>query len=120
NCYAVNRDGVTNLMTAIQRKSIHLIQISTDFIFDGQQSRYTESDNPNPSGDYGKSKWEGEKRMQSFQHTQQTIVRTSLIYGIGEALVKGNIFPWAMEQLRQGKSLTIVDDQFRTPTFVED
>lgn len=119
-CYNINHKGVKNILAAIKYTEIHLIQISTDFIFDGEKKLYDETDIPNPLGEYGKSKWEGEKSLLESDYKHYTILRTSLVYGIGERLKKSNIFLWAMEQLREGKSLTIVDDQYRTPTYVND
>lgn len=119
-CYAINKDGVQHLLDAIQTSSIHLIHISTDFIFDGKKRLYSEEDNANPLGVYGQSKWESEQVILASNHPNTTILRTSLVYGKGEALRKGNIFIWALEELRKGKELSIVNDQFRTPTFVED
>lgn len=119
-CYAINYDGVNNILQAIKGCSIHLIQISTDFIFDGEKEVYDETDLPNPLGTYGKSKWEAEQLLQKSNYRPITILRTSLLYGIGEALKKSNIFVWAMDQLRKGEDLNIVDDQMRTPTFVDD
>lgn len=119
-CYAINRDGVNYLLRAIEKTDIHFIQLSTDFIFDGKRRSYVEEARANPLGEYGNSKWEAEKEINQFAHKNTTILRTSLLYGVGENLKKGNIFSWAMQQLREGKELTIVDDQYRTPTFVED
>ena len=119
-CNAVNIYGVKNLLDAIEESSIHLIQISTDFIFDGKKKLYYENDIAHPLSEYGKSKWEAEKLLFESKHKQITILRTSILYGTGESLKKSNIFNWAMDQLRAGKEINIVNDQFRTPTFVED
>ncbi len=119
-CFAINRDGVDNIITSIKETDIHLVQISTDFIFDGEKSIYKETDSPNPLGIYGKSKWEAEKLLKNSNHKSITILRTSLLYGVGEGLQKSNIFTWAMTKLRQGETLNIVNDQMRSPTFVND
>lgn len=119
-CFNVNAKGVANILEEIEGTNIHLIQISTDFIFDGKKKLYTEEDTPNPLSNYGKSKWSGEEVIFESGHYNFTILRTSIVYGIGERLNKGNIFSWAMNELRAGKDLNIVNDQFRTPTFVDD
>ena len=49
-----------------------------------------------------------------------TILRTIIVFGVGENLSKGNIVLWAKEALEKGKSLNIIDDQFRAPTLAED
>lgn len=119
-CYAINTDSVQYLLeNAIQVKA-HLIQISTDFIFDGEKRLYREEDPANPLGEYGKSKWEAEKLLRASKYPLITILRTSVLFGLGENLNKSNIFSWALEQLRAEKSINIVDDQYRTPTLVDD
>lgn len=119
-CFEINTKSIANFLDEIAGKSIHLIQISTDFIFDGKKKLYTEDDVANPLSIYGKSKWEAEKLIFESNIEAYTILRTSLLFGEGEALNKGNIFSWAMQELRSGKELNIVNDQFRTPTFVND
>lgn len=120
DCYNINTKGVANILGEIEGTEIHLIQISTDFIFDGKKHLYTEEDTANPLSNYGKSKWEAEELLFESGYPYFSILRTSILYGVGEALNKGNIFSWAMGELRQGNQLNIVDDQFRTPTYVED
>lgn len=119
-CFGVNATGVKNILEAIENTEIHLIQISTDFIFDGQKKSYSEEDTANPLSNYGKSKWDGEQIIFKSGFEKVTILRTSIVYGVGEKLNKGNIFNWSMQELRKGNQLKIVNDQFRTPTFVED
>ncbi|MFA5574571.1 MAG: SDR family oxidoreductase [Brumimicrobium sp.] len=119
-CDNINHKGVKNILGAILYSDIHLIQISTDFIFDGKKKMYSELDEANPLGEYGKSKWRGEKVLIESNYENYTILRTSLVYGVGERLNKSNIFSWAMKALREGQQLSIVNDQFRTPTLVND
>ena len=49
-----------------------------------------------------------------------TILRTIIVFGVGENLSKGNIVFWAKEALEEGDPLNIIDDQFRAPTLAED
>tara|TARA_B100000508_G_scaffold75230_1_gene58587 strand:+ start:48405 stop:49307 length:903 start_codon:yes stop_codon:yes gene_type:complete len=121
-CDAINHLGVRNIVKAVKKLKIntHLIHISTDFIFDGEKMEYDEEDAPDPLSEYGKSKLLGENALKDAHYSNFTIVRTSLVYGVGKALNKGNIFLWAMEKLRNGDELTIVNDQFRSPTYVND
>lgn len=119
-CFNINTKGVANILEEIEGTEIHLIQISTDFIFDGKKKLYTEDDTPNPLSNYGKSKWAAEELIFESGYANFSILRTSLLYGVGESLNKGNIFSWAIGELKQGKELNIVNDQFRTPTYVED
>lgn len=121
-CDAVNHRAVEYFMDSFKALSIepHFIQISTDFIFNGEKRVYSETDSADPISEYGLSKWRGEEVLLNGNFKNYTIIRTSLVYGVGEALVKGNIFSWAMSKLREGSPLTIVDDQFRSPTYVND
>ena len=49
-----------------------------------------------------------------------TILRTIIVFGVGEKLSKGSIVLWAKEALEKGDKLSIIDDQFRAPTLAED
>ena len=118
-CDALNVNAVQYLADACQKIDAHLIQISTDFIFDGEDGPYTEEDKPNPLSYYGLSKLKSEQLLQA--HTVKwTIVRTIIVFGTGEKLSKGNIVLWAKGALEKGDSLNIIDDQFRAPTLAED
>jgi len=118
-CDALNVNAVQYLADACQEIDAHLIQISTDFIFDGEDGPYTEEDKPNPLSYYGLSKLKSEQLLQA--HTVKwTIVRTIIVFGTGEKLSKGNIVLWAKGALEKGDPLNIIDDQFRAPTLAED
>lgn len=121
-CDRINHQAVSFFLNCFEELQInpHFIQISTDFIFNGEQKEYSEVDLPDPISVYGRTKWLGEKAIFDSGYKNYTVVRTSLVYGVGEALNKSNIFLWAMEKLRTDQQLTIVDDQFRSPTYVKD
>ena len=118
-CDLLNVDAVTYLADSCLRIDAHLIQISTDFIFDGEDGPYKEEDMPNPLSYYGLSKLKSEQLLQDHD-VQWTILRTIIVFGIGENLSKGNIVLWAKEALCKGDALNIVDDQYRAPTLVDD
>ncbi|MBU46393.1 MAG: NAD(P)-dependent oxidoreductase [Flavobacteriales bacterium] len=118
-CNSLNVDGVGYLADACERIDAHLIQISTDFIFDGENGPYTEQDIPNPLSFYGLSKLKSENLLQAHS-VKWTILRTIIVFGVGENLSKGNIVLWAKDALAQGDPLNIIDDQFRAPTLAED
>ena len=118
-CDALNVYAVQCLADACAKIDAHLIQISTDFIFDGEEGPYKETDIPNPISYYGFSKLKSEQLLQS--HTiRWTILRTIIVFGVGENLTKGNIVLWAKDALDKGDPLNIIDDQFRAPTLAED
>ncbi len=122
NCDKINHQAVSHFIDSFDQLEVtpHFIHISTDFIFNGTKNEYLEDDEPDPISEYGRSKWKGELALKNSSFENYTIVRTSLVYGVGENLNKGNIFLWAMGKLRNDETLSIVDDQFRSPTFVND
>ena len=119
DCDALNVEAVRYLADACAKINSHLIQISTDFIFDGEDGPYTEEDKPNPLSYYGLSKLKSEQLLQAHA-VKWTILRTIIVFGVGEKLSKGNIVLWAKGALEKGDSLNIIDDQFRAPTLAED
>ena len=118
-CDALNVEAVRHLADACEKIDSHLIQISTDFIFDGEDGPYKEEDEPNPLSYYGLSKLKSEQVLQAHS-VKWTILRTIIVFGVGEKLIKGNIVLWAKGALEKGDPLNIIDDQFRAPTLAED
>jgi len=118
-CDALNVDAVEYLADACSNINAHFIHISTDFIFDGENGPYTEEDTPNPISYYGLSKLRSEQLLQSHS-VRWTILRTIIVFGVGENLSKGNIVLWARDALAKGDPLHIINDQFRAPTLAED
>jgi dTDP-4-dehydrorhamnose reductase len=94
--------------------------LSTDFIFDGEKGNYKETDEPNPLSVYAKSKVDGEALLLNSGYNNYSIVRTIIVYGIGNNLSKSNIVSWAKEALSKGQPMNIIDDQFRSPTWADD
>ena len=118
-CDNLNVDAVKYLSDCAITVDAHLIQISTDFIFDGENGPYSEDDVPNPLSYYGLSKLKSETLL--LESTcRWTILRTIIVFGVAEKLSKGNIVLWAKGALEKGDPLNIIDDQFRSPTLAED
>ena len=117
-CWKINVSGVKNLVDACKRHSTHLTHISTDYIFDGKKESgiYNEDDDPNPQGYYAKSKLEGE-RVIVDSNISYSILRTILVYGIHE---KANIVTFVKNSLEENKTVNLVSDQVRMPTFADD
>jgi dTDP-4-dehydrorhamnose reductase len=118
-CDDLNVNAVHYLADACDKIDAHLIHISTDFIFDGEDGPYKEEDEPNPLSYYGLSKLKSEHLLQAHA-VKWTILRTIIVFGVGENLSKGNIVLWAKGALEKGDPLNIIDDQFRAPTLAED
>ena len=118
-CWELNVTAVEYLIKYSEKHQAHLIHLSTDFIFDGKNGPYKETDQANPLSYYGKSKLAAEKLVQQA-NTKWSIVRTIIVYGVAENMSRSNIVLWAKQALEKGDPLTIVDDQFRSPTLAED
>ena len=119
-CDLVNRQAVLMLAKFCQKHAIHFQLLSTDFVFDGQDGPYRETDAPNPLSVYARSKVEAEKILQQTEGLSYSIVRTIIVYGQGEQLSRSNIILWAKDALQKGNPLQIVNDQFRAPTWAAD
>jgi dTDP-4-dehydrorhamnose reductase len=116
--YLVNVEGtVTTLVNAAEQKSFFIF-VSTDFIFNGEKGMYREDDEPGPVNYYGKTKLEAEELVKDYEN-DWAIVRTVMVYG-KPILSRANILSIVKEKLEKGESYNVVDDQVRTPTYVED
>ena len=118
-CNLLNIEVVKWLADISKEINAHLIHLSTDFIFDGKKGNYKETDIPSPLSYYGLSKLKSEEVLVNSD-INYTILRTILVYGKVFDMSRSNIVLWVREMLGKGKEITIVDDQFRTPTYVED
>jgi len=118
-CWLLNVKAVEHLISSSEKYNSHLIHLSTDFIFDGEAGPYKETDQPNPLSYYGESKLAAEKLLQNSACIW-AIARTIVVYGIVEDMSRSNIVLWAKGALEKKQKLTIVNDQFRSPTLAED
>ena len=109
----INAGAVRNLAQAADAQDARLVQISTDFVFDGAQGRpYRTSDATNPLSVYASSKLEGEQIAAEMLGSRALIVRTSWMYA-----ARGHNFVRTMLRLMQERdSLGVVADQVGTPT----
>ena len=114
--FTINRDSAGSLAAVAAETGGRLLHVSTDFVFDGKQSRpYREDDEPAPLSVYGHSKWEGDKAVLAALPAA-IILRTAWVYG-----VYGHNFVKTMLRLAgEGKPLRVVDDQIGTPTWTAD
>lgn len=115
-CTLLNVQGPENIARIAQKIGASLIHISTDYVFDGRAtSPYSETDTLNPTGIYGKTKAEGEKKIRSILDNH-IIIRTAWLYG-----KHGQNFVSTMLQLmRENDALSIVSDQIGSPTWAKD
>lgn len=115
-CFAVNAEGTKTIATLCRELDAEMIFISTDYVFDGRKkSPYVESDKPNPLNVYGASKLKGEEYVQSIV-PQHKIVRTAWLNGI-HCTYGTNFIEAILRNLASEKSVSVVNDQYGTPTF---
>lgn len=125
-CWLLNVTSVENQVKVLEELQTQdpsykpqFIHLSTDFIFDGTHGPLDEEVIPRPLSYYGESKLAAEKAVEGSP-LHWAIARTVLVYGIVDNMSRSNIVLWVKQSLEQGKSINVVDDQFRTPTLAED
>ena len=115
-CTKLNAEAPAYLAAAIGKQGGWMIQISTDYVFDGtQHTPYTEEADTCPNSVYGKTKLVGELNVQKFC-AQSMIIRTAWLYS-----TFGNNFVKTMIRLGKEKpELGVIFDQIGTPTYARD
>ena len=115
-CTLLNAEAPAYLAAAIGKRGGWMIQISTDYVFDGtQHTPYTEDADTCPNSVYGKTKLVGELNVQKFC-AQSMIIRTAWLYS-----TFGNNFVKTMIRLGKEKpELGVIFDQIGTPTYARD
>jgi dTDP-4-dehydrorhamnose reductase len=116
--WLVNVDGTKNVAEACKTYGAKMVFISSDYVFDGTKSSYSEKDKPKPLNYYGKTKAIAEKVIQLLD-VDNIIVRTAVLYGSGGYGKKP--FPlWVLENLKEKKEIKVVVDQSNNPTLADD
>lgn len=118
-CWAANVTAVEHLVQTCKKHNTHFIHVSTDFIFDGSDGPLEETAVPSPVNYYGESKLAAEGVVLK-SGINAAILRTVLVYGITKDMSRSNIVLWVKNSLEQGKTIQVVNDQWRTPTLAED
>lgn len=111
---AVNTRGAAHLAEGAGRVGARLIQVSTDFVFDGSQGHpYLPDDQPHPLGVYGRTKLAGEREVALVSGGAALIIRTAWLYS-----GRGRNFVLTMLRLMgERDSVAVVSDQVGTPTW---
>jgi len=117
-CWQINVTSVKHLVDAARRFDSRLIQISTDYVFDGEAGPYTELDRVNPISYYGKSKLAAENEIMGGG-IDWVIARTVVLFGHGRKL-KPSFVHWLVSTLKKGSEVKIVTDQISNVTLVDD
>ncbi len=115
-CDLLNHVAPGYLAEAVERRGGWLVQVSTDYVFDGTNHRpYVETDPVCPNSVYGRTKLAGEQAAQAACR-QTMIIRTAWLYS-----TFGNNFVKTMIRLGNEKSeLGVIFDQIGTPTYARD
>lgn len=115
-CRKVNAEGTENIAKVCKELDLKMVYISTDYVFDGKGTRPWEPDDERaPLNVYGQTKYEGELAVQNHLE-KYFIVRIAWVFG-----VNGKNFIKTMLRLAEDHdSLTVVNDQFGSPTYTYD
>ncbi|MDZ7370552.1 MAG: dTDP-4-dehydrorhamnose reductase [candidate division KSB1 bacterium] len=114
-CRAVNVKAVEYLVRECCRFGATLVQLSTDYVFDGTSGPYDENARPNPLGVYAKSKWEAEEIIKA-SGVDFIIARTMVLYG-RTLNHRPEFVGWLIDKLRRGERVRIVTDQYGNATL---
>lgn len=114
---AVNAYGPEVLATAVAATGARLVQVSTDYVFDGTGTHpYAEDEPTRPLGAYGRTKAAGEAAVLSIAPQTSYVVRTAWLYGAG-----GPNFAKTMVRLAASHdTVSVVTDQVGQPTWTAD
>lgn len=113
--YQVNVEGTKNVFEATKKLSKPFIYVSTGYVFDGKNPPFVENTPPNPVCYYGQTK----KEAESIVKNEAMIVRIELPYR-AEFSGKKDFARSLLSLLKEGKTLTMINDSLITPTFIDD
>jgi dTDP-4-dehydrorhamnose reductase len=117
--WQINVDGLKNLIIPARRiEGCRIVQLSTDYVFDGRSAPYDEISRPRPVSYYGKSKLASENALLASP-VDGIVVRTQVLYGTGYEL-RPNFVSWVLAQLEKDVPFRVVDDQRGSPTLADD
>lgn len=116
--WAVNVDGVRYLMEGCRRAGAMMVQISSDYVFDGEAGPYQEESDPRPLGFYGITKLESERVLTGSSLPSWAVVRTNVLYGWAQG-IRANFALWVISHLAAGKYIRAAIDQYGNPTLAD-
>lgn len=118
-CRQINVDATKKLVHTCNEMGTHLVYISSDFVFNGKADGFYEESQCEPVNQYGETKLEAETFVIEVANSW-SIVRTIMVYGVTNTLKRNNILTWVVNSLHKDQPITVVNDQFRMPTFSHD
>jgi dTDP-4-dehydrorhamnose reductase len=117
-CLLNNVTATEFLIEAAKLVSARFIYVSTDFVF-GEGGPHAETASPEPLNFYGETKLMAENLVKT-SGLQHNIVRPVFIYGAQWVGMRPSFIQWVKQNLESNKTIKVVTDQRRTPTFVWD
>ena len=114
-----NLEIVEHLVEACGSADIGLVQLSTDYVFDGKNGPYAEQDQTHPLSYYGQLKLDSEGRVLE-NLGRGIVVRTLWLYGYDPQVQSQNFILRSLKALSRGERQRIFDDQWGNPTYVHD
>ena len=114
SAHQVNVEGLQNLIQ-LSDINTYLIQISSDYVFDGDSGPYSEDEHTFPVNYYGKTKLEAENILRGTRR-KWAIFRPNVLYS-SDLFSEGNFFAWVYRSLLKKDSISVVTDQISNPTF---
>lgn len=114
--HKVNVEGLKHLIQLSELKT-YLIQISSDYVFDGENGPYREEEHTFPANYYGKTKLEAENILRGTRR-KWAIFRPNVLYS-PDLFCKGNFFAWVYKSLLKNQSISVVSDQISNPTLTQ-
>ncbi len=116
--WRVNVKAVEYMAESARILDSHIIHISSDYIFDGENGPYIENVHPNPIGYYGRTKLASENVLKLYS-VKHTIIRTNVLYGPTH-FGRPDFVKWVIDSLKNKNQIRIVTDQINNPTFIDD
>jgi len=117
--WAVNVLGTRNVAKACKENNAKLVYFSSDYIFDGENSPYSEESEPDPLNYYGKTKLEGEKEVID-SGAEYLIVRPAIMYGYNGPKDKSTFVMKVIDSLKNGDTLEVDNKRTKYPTLIDD
>ena len=108
----INIGGVINLCDHFRGK---IIQISTDYVFDGKNGPYRENDQVSPISIYGETKLDAEKIIMDSS-SNNLVIRTNVLYDYLEN-TNASFLSWVVKSLENNQNINVVNDQVNNPTW---
>lgn len=110
--YDLNTRPVESMISIISRHGLpsRVIYLSTDYVFDGKTGQYKDSDTPNPTTNYGKTKYLAEQAL-FHSDLRFKIIRTAAVMG-----KCGTFFDWLIQKIKNENEVSMYDNVFFSPT----